>query len=151
MGLKESILLLNMSDNEEDTQPKVIEEEKSDNIHDALRIVLKKSHANDGLVKGLNEVCKALDRKEALLCVLAENCADNKYKKLITALCKSNNIPLIEIDKREDIGEWLGQCKYDKTGTARRVRGAPSAANKDYGEETEALNFVLNHIKENNA
>merc|ERR1712064_201050 len=115
MGLlKESILLLNMSDNEEDTQPKVIEEEKSDNIHDALRIVLKKSHANDGLVKGLNEVCKALD-------------------------------------KREDIGEWLGQCKYDKTGTARRVRGASSAAIKDYGEETEALNFVLNHIKENNA
>ena len=37
-----------------------------------------------GLVKGLNEVCKALDRKEALLCVLAENCEDAKYKKLIT-------------------------------------------------------------------
>jgi len=37
-----------------------------------------------GLVKGLNEVCKALDRKEALLCVFAENCADAKYKKLIT-------------------------------------------------------------------
>lgn len=37
-----------------------------------------------GLVKGLNEVCKALDRKEALLCVLAENCEDTKYKKLVT-------------------------------------------------------------------
>ena len=37
-----------------------------------------------GLVKGLNEVCKALDRKEALLCVLAGNCADAKYKKLVT-------------------------------------------------------------------
>ena len=37
-----------------------------------------------GLVKGLNEVCKALDRKEALLCVLAEDCADAKYKKLVT-------------------------------------------------------------------
>ena len=44
-----------------------------------------KAHGNPlGLVKGLNEVCKALDRKEALLCVLAENCADAKYKKLIT-------------------------------------------------------------------
>ena len=62
---------------------------------------------------------------------------------------KCEDIPLIEIDKREDIGEWLGQCKYDKTGTARRVRGASSVAIKDYGEETEALNFVLNHIKEN--
>jgi small subunit ribosomal protein S12e len=37
-----------------------------------------------GLVKGLNEVCKALDRKEALICVLAEDCEDAKYKKLIT-------------------------------------------------------------------
>ena len=37
-----------------------------------------------GLVKGLNEVCKALDRKEALLCVLAEDCEDAKYKKLVT-------------------------------------------------------------------
>ena len=102
-----------------------------------------------GLVKGLNEVCKALDRKEALLCVLAENCADAKYKKLITALCKSNNIPLIEVEKREDLGEWLGQCKYDKSGTARKVRGASSVAVKDYGEESEALNFVLNYIKGN--
>ena len=37
-----------------------------------------------GLVKGLNEVCKALDRKEALLCVLSEDCEDAKYKKLVT-------------------------------------------------------------------
>ena len=36
-----------------------------------------------GLVKGLNEVCKALDRKEALVCVLADDCDDPKYKKLI--------------------------------------------------------------------
>ena len=39
-----------------------------------------------GLVKGLNEVCKALDRKEALLCILSEDCEDAKYKKLITVL-----------------------------------------------------------------
>lgn len=32
----------------------------------------------------MNEVCKALDRKDALICVLAENCADPKYEKLVT-------------------------------------------------------------------
>ena len=37
-----------------------------------------------GLVKGLNEVCKCLDRKQAILCVLADDCDDPKYKKLVT-------------------------------------------------------------------
>ena len=75
-----------------------------------------------GLCKGLNEVCKALDRKQAQLCVLAENCDDPKYKKLITALAKSNGIPVITIENRNDIGEWLGHCKYDKEGKARKVK-----------------------------
>ena len=43
-------------------------------------------------MKGLNEVCKALDRKEALLCVLAEDCEDAKYKKLITVRLCSNHV-----------------------------------------------------------
>ena len=63
-------------------------------------------------------------------------------------MCKANNIPIIEVEKRLELGEWLGQCKYDKTGTARRVKGASSVAIKDYGEDTEALNFVLNYIKD---
>ena len=139
-----------MSESENETQQvQIVEEEKTDNIHDATKLVLKKSLISNGLVKGLNEVVKALDRKEALLCVLAEDCEDAKYKKLVTSLCKQNNIPLIEIEKRAELGEWLGQCKYDKAGVARRVRGASSVAIKDYGEESEALQFVLTHIKEN--
>ena len=98
----------------------------------------------------MNEVCKCLDRKEALLCVLADDCNDPKYKKLVTALAKANSIPLITVEKRDDVGEWLGHCKYDKTGEARKVKGTSSVAIKNYGEETEALSFVLGYIKENN-
>ena len=137
------------SDHEEVPVQAPIEEEKCDNIHTATKTVLKKSLANNGVVKGLNEVVKALDRKEALLAVLSEDCEDAKYKKLVTSLCKANNIPLLEVEKRSELGEWLSQCKYDKTGVARKVRGCSSAAIKDFGEDTEALNFVLNHIKEN--
>ena len=139
-----------MSDSEHEIEaPKVVEEEKSDNIHDATKIVLKKSLANNGVVKGLNEVVKALDRKEAPLAVLASDCEDAKYKKLVTSLCKSNNIPLLEVENRKDLCEWLSQCKYDKEGVARKVRGCSSAAIRDFGEDTEALNFVHNYIKEN--
>jgi small subunit ribosomal protein S12e len=102
-----------------------------------------------GLVKGLNEVCKALDRKEAVCCVLAKNCDDPKYLKLVDALAKTNNIPVIQVEDRTELGEWLGHCKYDKEGAARKVKGTSSVAIINYGEETECLSFVLNYIKEN--
>ena len=101
-----------------------------------------------GLVKGLNQVGKALDRKDAYLCILAKDCDDPKYKKLITALAKQNKIPLIEIDSRTDLGMWLGQCKYDKEGVPRKTKGASSCAIKDYGETSDALSFLEQYIKE---
>merc|ERR1719198_1705323 len=122
-------------------QQEPVEEEKADNIKDAIKSVIKKSQVNDGLVKGLNEVCKCLDRKEAILCVLAENCDDPKYKKLVTALCKTNHVPLLEVETRDELGEWLGHCKYDKDGSCRKVKGTSSVAIKNYGEETEDLSF----------
>merc|ERR1712127_433479 len=98
-----------------------------------------------GLVKGLNEVCKALDRKQALLCVLAKDCDDTKYKKLIEALAKSNGIPLINVEHKMDLGEWLGHCKYDKEHNPRKVKATSSVAVVEYGEESEALSFVINY------
>ena len=127
------------------------EEEKKEvdlDINSALKTVLKRSQVNDGLVKGLNEVVRALDRKEAQLCVLAENCEEARYKKLITSLCKQNNIKMIEVEDRADLGEWLGQCKYDKQKKPRKVKGCSSVAIKDYGEESAALNYVVEYIKQ---
>ena len=63
-------------------------------------------------------------------------------------MAKSSGIPLIEVEKRMDLGEWLGHCHYDKEGNARKVKGTSSVAIKNYGEETEDLAFVLNHIRE---
>lgn len=54
----------------------------------ALKIVLRTSMFHDGLARGLHEAVKALDRREAHLCVLANSCDEPAYTKLITALCK---------------------------------------------------------------
>ena len=64
-------------------------------------------------------------------------------------MAKQGNIPLIEVDSRMDLGEWLGHCHYDKEGAARKVKGTSSVAIKNYGEETEDLQFVLSHIQAN--
>ena len=65
-------------------------------------------------------------------------------------MAKAGGIPLIEVDSRMDLGEWLGHCHYDKDGNARKVKGTSSIAIRNYGEEPEALSCVLNYIKEKN-
>ena len=100
------------------------------------------------MVKGLNEVCKTIDRKEAVLVVLASDCEDPKYLKLVEALAKQNACPLISVESRTDLGEWLGHCKYDKEGNARKVKGTSSIAISNYGEESEALFFIQRYVKE---
>lgn len=45
--------------------------------------VLKKALAYDGLSRGLHEVARAIEKGQAKLCVLAEDCNQPDYKKLI--------------------------------------------------------------------
>ena len=45
----------------------------------------------------VRETQKALDKRQALLCILAENCDEPMYKKLISALCMEHGIPLIKV------------------------------------------------------
>ena len=109
--------------------------------------MIQKSQVNDGLVHGLNQVVKALDRKEAQLCLLAKDCQEQKYKTLVEAFCAQNNIPIIHTD-RNKLGEWLGYFKRDEEGKIRKLRGVSSCAIKDFGESTSALDYVLSYAKE---
>jgi len=113
----------------------------------ALFKVIQTSLHNDGLARGLHEAVKALDRREARLCVLAGNCEEAAYTKLITALCKEHEIPLIKVEDRKTIGEWAGLCVRDAEGKARKVRGASCVVIKSWGEETPARQYILDHIK----
>merc|ERR1712098_860942 len=63
---------------------------------DALKGVLKIALIHDGLARGLREASKALDRRQAHMCVLNEACEEEAYKKLVIALCSEHKIPLIK-------------------------------------------------------
>jgi small subunit ribosomal protein S12e len=111
------------SDVEEPTSPVAAAEEVevgadesaqsgSMSVLDALKGVLKISLIHDGLARGLREASKALDRRQAHMCVLNEACEEEAYKKLIVALCGEHKIPLIKVPDGKQLGEWAGLCKF---------------------------------------
>ncbi|KAE9461876.1 hypothetical protein C3L33_06232, partial [Rhododendron williamsianum] len=120
--------------------------------------------------RGLNEAAKVIDKHAAQLCVLAEDCNQPDYVKLIKALCADNNVSLILVPSAKTLGEWAGLCKLDKDGKARKVIGCSCVVVKsvldnyeakftfrtsllcsdclqDFGEETEALHVVQEEAK----
>lgn len=80
-------------------------------VLDALKGVLKLALIHDGLARGLREASKALDRRQAHMCVLNEACEEEAYKKLVVALCSEHKIPLIKVPDGKQLGEWAGLCE----------------------------------------
>ncbi|CAD5190741.1 unnamed protein product [Musa acuminata subsp. malaccensis] len=140
----------------------------------ALQLVMKKSLAHDGLVRGLHEAAKAIEKHAAQLCILAEDCNQADYVKLVKALCADHNVHLVTVPSAKTLGEWAGHlaycfhyialitrtliialwffillqlCKIDSEGKARKVVGCSCVVLKDYGEESEGLHIVQEYVK----
>merc|ERR1712216_702693 len=112
----------------------------------ALERVLKKALCHDGLARGIRECARMLDKRRVHLCVLADNCSEPAYKKLIEALCTEHGINLMKVPDNSELGEWAGLCKIDSEGKARKVVSCSCVCVTDYGEESEALNFLLKEL-----
>ncbi|WVO17884.1 hypothetical protein L204_105582 [Cryptococcus depauperatus] len=90
-------------------------------VEDALQQVIKVALVHDGLARGLRECAKALDKKEAHLCVLVETVTEAEYLKLIEALCTEHGIQLIKVSDAKVLGQWAGLAKIDREGKPRKV------------------------------
>ena len=84
-------------------------------VNTALQEVLKNSLIVDGLARGIHEAAKALDKRQAHLCVLANNCDEPTYKKLVEALCVEHNINLIKV-KLELHRQWNISVTFESRG-----------------------------------
>ncbi|KAI4185070.1 MAG: hypothetical protein L6R41_004339 [Letrouitia leprolyta] len=147
-----------MSDGEEPTSPApAAEAEDIEVAHEgppgqmsvleALKGVLKLALIHDGLARGLREASKALDRRQAHMCVLNENCEEEAYKKLVVALCREHGIPLIKVPDGKLLGEWAGLCVLDREGNARKVVNCSCVVVRDWGEESQERSILLNYFQ----
>eukprot|EP00918_Siedleckia_nematoides_P108114 GHVU01235855.1.p1 GENE.GHVU01235855.1~~GHVU01235855.1.p1 ORF type:complete len:147 (-),score=22.59 GHVU01235855.1:177-617(-) len=118
------------------------------NIEDALKEVLRISLQHDGLARGLRECAKALDKRQAHLCILVETNTEAEYMKLIEALCADHKINLNVADAKL-LGTWAGLCKIDKDGNPRKVVGCSCVVVKDYGIDSEGMHVLLDHFRQN--
>ncbi|VDN51008.1 unnamed protein product [Dracunculus medinensis] len=116
-------------------------------VKTALKRTLKSAIIADGLAKGLHEATKALDKREAYFCVLAEDCDEAMYVRLVEALCNEHSIPLIKVKEKRQLGEWIGLCKYDKEGKARKVVCCSCAVVRDYGQDDIARAVMEEYFK----
>lgn len=114
---------------------------------EALKEVLKKALIHGGLRRGLREVAKALDSRQAKLCCLAKDCDNAEYSRLVRALCDEGGVNLIMVDEGKQLGEWAGLCKIDAEGEATKVVRCSAAAIVEFGEDTNALAVLLNYLK----
>ncbi|XP_074109235.1 ribosomal protein S12 [Cotesia typhae] len=137
-----------MSDAENDDVPSAAPSNSMD-VNTALQEVLKNALIHDGVVHGLHEATKSLDKRQAMLCILAENCDEPMYKKLVQGLCNEHQIPFIKVDNNKKLGEWSGLCKIDSAGKARKVVGCSCVVIKDFGDDTSAKEVLIDYLKQN--
>ena len=71
----------------------------------ALQLVLRKSLAHGGLVRGHHEGAKVIEKHAAQLCVLANDCNQLDYIKLVKALCADHNVSLVSVPSAKTLGE----------------------------------------------
>merc|ERR1712183_4261 len=120
-------------------------------LQSALQEVLKTAVIYDGVARGLNEAVRALDKRQAHLCLLAKNCAQPEYVRLIEALCSEHNIALLKVDDNKKLGEMSGLCKIDQEGKPRKVVGCSCVVIRDYGKEGQAHDVLQEHLKKTRA
>lgn len=84
---------------------------------------------------------------QAQLCILAEDTDSPDYKKLIEALCAEQNVNLISVPTKLQLGEMAGLCRIDAEGKAQKVVACSCAVVTDFGEESEGLSILQSYLK----
>lgn len=122
----------------------------------AIQLVLGVALHHGGVVKGIAEVLKALEAQKAKLIFIAEDCDNEQYKETIRALAKQYNVPVLDVETWVELKDF---CKLgllsstikeiaEQKGKEPKIKPrCSSAAIIDWGEDSEARQYLENHLK----
>ena len=122
----------------------------------AIQTVLNIALIRGSAVKGIAEVLKALEAQKVKCVFLAEDCDNDQYKEIIIQLAKENGVPVLSVPTWESLKDY---CKLgllsstikeiaEQRGKEAKIKPrCSSCAIIDWGEESEAKNFLNNELK----
>jgi len=64
----------------------------------------------------------------------------------VAALCSEHNVILVKVPTKLQLGQWCGLCKIDAEGNPKNVVATSCAVIVDYGQESQALSFLLDFL-----
>jgi len=79
----------------------------SDISEKALQAI-ESARTNGKIKKGTNEVTKAIERGTAKLVIVAKNVTPPEVVMHLPLLAKEKSIPIVEVEKKEDLGAAAG-------------------------------------------
>lgn len=131
---------------------------EASDLNTAIHKVLKASFCNLNLARGINESCRAIEEyhngdsdQKSALCILADDCDNDGYKKLIVALCTTEKVPLLHVDSKTNLGEWAGFVRYDDEENARKVKACGVVVVRRWPEsEKTQVDIIQQHMQQLN-
>merc|ERR1739838_643413 len=126
----------------------------------ACKDIIRNAMVADGLIKGIHETAKRIEhsdsKQKAKLVILAKSVEESEpnYNKLVKALCREKEVPLIEFPDSETLGVYCGLYPRQSDGTFNTERKKIScgvACIVDYGMHSQGYEFVLKELAKEQA
>jgi len=92
------------------------------------------------VVSGANSIKSVAKNKSKLKCVLIASDVSENSRRKIHSICRAGNIPLYELDSRDEIGRAIG--KGQRTVVGITDAGFYEAIKQTIGEERSKVNDV---------
>ncbi|MES1905160.1 MAG: hypothetical protein MHPSP_001778 [Paramarteilia canceri] len=96
-------------------------------LNNSTREILHSALLSKNILKGSNQVTKAIVGEKASVVLLSEDCDKLEHTKILKKLCEDHGIDVVTGSKAL-IGEACGLCKYTADGVATNVVKTAAAA-----------------------